>query len=552
MLKINNSGNYFLNPYITFGVFTFIVHFFLVFNNGLFVDDWAYYQHSLKVINDVYVQLGFFPNWPPFVFWLAFKIPFLEKIATMICIYFISILSYKILISSKIFKDTEALFITVFSIVFPYYIARFSNCLIHYTLCLLLFYLGFYLVTKYLQCREKKYRVFSLLLFFISFSMNSLLVFYTVVLSFIFYFELRENPLSLSLIYRKFLSYLDFLLLPIIYFSIKTKFYPASGLYANGYNQVALMKPIALIRKLVEAYRESIVKTISEGLSLVTSNLTWIILFFIVLIFILTVFVRSIAAVKTIILPFSKNYIIKNLVIFIIGWILFVLAVVPYILVGKMPMSVDFESRHQILLGLPVAIIGFQLLKLVSLFAGKYRSVFFISVSSIAISFFVIINSAVYFKYLEDFVLQEFLETLMPTNKLIQENSSFFVTDNFHEFNHFFQRHYNYYEYTGISRQAFGNTKRLYIADNVSGVKMSLEQVVATIQDYDKNLKGYKQHNFDEFLLSNQVCGVNVVARRAISVKNMINLIFNYYTNKTYFKSLANDYINLDVKCFKV
>lgn len=159
----------------------------------------------------------------------------------MICIYFISILSYKILISSKLFKDTEALFITVFSIVFPYYIARFSNCLIHYTLCLLLFYFGFYLVTKYLQAKETKYRIFALLLFFISFSMNSLLVFYAVVLSYIFYFELRENPLSINLIYKKFISYLDFLLLPIIYFSIKTKFYPASGIYSFGYNKVTLL-----------------------------------------------------------------------------------------------------------------------------------------------------------------------------------------------------------------------------------------------------------------------------------------------------------------------
>lgn len=296
---------------------------------------------------------------------------------------------------------------------------------------------------------------------------------------------------------------------------------------------------MALARKLIEAYRESIVKTMSEGLPLITSNVTWIILFFIVLVFIFTVFVRNIAAVKSIILPFSKNYIVKNLVIFIIGWVLFSLAAIPYIFVGKMLMSVDFESRHQILLGLPIGIIGFQLLKLVSLFTGKYRSVFFITVSSIAVSFFVVINSAVYFKYLEDFVQQEFIETLLPANKLIQENSSFFVTDNFHEFNHFFQRHYNYYEYTGISRQAFGNTAKLYVADNVSGVKMSLEQVVATIQDYDKNLKGYKQHNFDQFLQSNQVCGVKIIALQAISMKNMTNIIFNYYTNKTYFKSLT-------------
>lgn len=553
MLKNQNSFSYFLNPYITFGVLSFLVHFFLIFNNGLFVDDWAYYKHSLSVINEVYINLGYFPNWPPVVFWLVFKVPFFEKILTMLCMYVIAILNYKILISSKFFKASEALFVTIFSIVFPYYIARFSNCLIHYTICTLLFYLGFYLVTKYLKSSGKKiYRISALVLFFISFSMNSVLVYYAAVLAYILYFELREKSINLGLIYRKLLTYLDFILLPIVYFVIKTKYYQASGLYANGYNQIGLLKPGELIKKLIEAYRESILKTISEGFLVVTSNSTWVILFFIFLVITLALFIRKKAEVKSILNPFSKNFLIESLFILIIGWVLFCLAAVPYILVGKMTMSVDFESRHQVLLGLPIGIIGFQLLKLISSFVGKYRSVFFISVSSIAISFFVAVSSAVYFKYLEDFVQQEFVEVLMPMNKLIRDNSAFFVTDNFHKFNHFFQRHYNYYEYTGISRQAFGNTKRLYIKDNVNGDKMTFEEVVATIQDYDKNLKSYKQHNFDEFLLSNQVCNLNIVALRDISMKNMINIVYNYYTNEGYFRSMANDYINLDVKCFKM
>ena len=108
--------------------------------------------------------------------------PWAYRVLTFFLMYASGLLIYRILELQKWIRNEDRLLIVILFLISPFYAARVALVDFPYTFCLFLFFLGWYLIGK--NCLA------SLACFFLSFNMESLLVFYLLpVLDYFF----REN-----------------------------------------------------------------------------------------------------------------------------------------------------------------------------------------------------------------------------------------------------------------------------------------------------------------------------------------------------------------------
>ncbi len=103
------------------------------------------------------------------------------------------------------------------------------------------FFYSILVLTEYMDGKKTLFlwRIFIWALFFISFYVNSLLLFYSIVLLYIIYKLQEDNHTLISslLLKRCVMKYGDFIVLPILFWVIKKKFFAPYGLYQT-YNQI--------------------------------------------------------------------------------------------------------------------------------------------------------------------------------------------------------------------------------------------------------------------------------------------------------------------------
>lgn len=106
---------------------------------------------------------------------------------------------------------------------------------------------GILVDSKYLINKKVHFRILSLFLFLISFFTCSFLVFYSIVLMFLAYHE-REHVRGFLSFFTTVLKYLDFIILPIVFWIIRVIFFHPLGNYVN-YNKLDLSRlPWAFIK----------------------------------------------------------------------------------------------------------------------------------------------------------------------------------------------------------------------------------------------------------------------------------------------------------------
>ena len=162
----------------------FIANFFLLINyEGLYWDDWGAYnqeretlivffdmiQHNIK--GDFFLILSKF-----------FNHVYLFRIFVFLAYLSIGFFTYKILISTELFSEREGKLVAFMSIIVPINSSFVAISIIPFLFPVLLFYLAFFLLSKYYEYPGKPLRFIVLYIFFFSFSTNSLLVLYAIVL----------------------------------------------------------------------------------------------------------------------------------------------------------------------------------------------------------------------------------------------------------------------------------------------------------------------------------------------------------------------------------
>ncbi len=241
-------GRIIQNPFFIITAVYFLAHAFMLILSGCWWDDWTFMSHNLAYINDVAMESGR-PEWNlliPF----CWSQPNNGRILIFFLYYLDALFVYIALKHSRLFNEKESLLIALLFAVFPVNDARILISNFSYTVGLFFFYLTFMLFVLWNnredRSKGKIYRIPLLILFFISFILNSLLVFYYILFIYLFVLDLKDNK-ERSIIKKLFGSvlnvlkqYPDFFILPFIYFGFNKTFFPTYGDTFNEYNAVTI------------------------------------------------------------------------------------------------------------------------------------------------------------------------------------------------------------------------------------------------------------------------------------------------------------------------
>ncbi len=400
----------------------------LLMPNALFWDDWIIYRSSPSDILELFRLVGsIFSSAGYLHIWLSQVGLWTYKLLTFILMFACGLLLNIILKRFSFIDDNFRFFIVLLFLILPFNIARVTIIVFPYTLCYFLFFLAWALFDRH--------RIISLMLFFISFSTNSLLVFYAMPFMEILYKQWDFSSWKKVFAFVK--RNIDFILLPFIFFFIKTYFFKPSGVYEN-YNRNYNFKNIIDVPLL--QYADLLNFHASFNLALIFTLISFCLFYF------------------NIIIDKRKKFELSY--IFLIGIIIFFLGSVPYWILGYVPTFFEWTSRHQLLLPLGTsiilvsavfylrALIGFPIIHLVTI--------------SIIIGTSLAYNITNYINLIIDSHKQQQLVLLFSEDTKIKNGSLIVFNDQTIDKNAF-GRGYRFYEWNGLLELSFANQKRFGI-----------------------------------------------------------------------------------------
>lgn len=315
------------NPRVTLTLAYLLSWGALVLSSGsLFWDDWIWMTSDRSSILEQLVEAGLPSNYILFIDVFQ-QNAHAARLITLVLLWLCAQMFYSILLRVPLFGANAALVCAAFSAVLPLHTSRGLVSTSQYTVALTLFLLAWVLLTgkKYIST----WRLFvSAPLFFLSFTMQSLLVFFLLPL--MHFFEMYSSNKAR---HKKFLLSLTFLAsLPIGFFILKRLYFSPFGVY-KGYLSIDLTRlvPIALL-------------TFGLMILFIISWKMWL-------------------SYKT---KGARLRCLGMLSLFAVA-----LAVLPYIAVGHVPPYVGHNSRNAILLLISVPIGLVSLLEILRLFVHR-------------------------------------------------------------------------------------------------------------------------------------------------------------------------------------
>lgn len=325
----------------------------LLIISGRWYDDWCSVNISSKGLwqwvlemgrPDVFITLGLFEILPHGVY----------RIVTFISFLAVAYMFYYLLEKVMHTNKCEALMICILSVCLPLNDARVHLVIMPYTLGILFFFMGFVFLVNYYEDKKIFQRVLALLFFTLSFTFNSMLFFYSAVGV---YLVIKNKK------FKNILHVLDFFVLPIAFYLIKTVFFKSSGSYA-GYNQITV---IGLMNGIKNSFMASfhIFKSINGSLRELLSKYL-----------ILAAVVAAVVTIGINLLQVKRgkngenktsSSFKKDILDLLIGFAILFAGLYPYIVVrGLDYVSIEgFDGRDSAVAVFGAAIVLFKILKLV-------------------------------------------------------------------------------------------------------------------------------------------------------------------------------------------
>lgn len=351
-----------LSPYFLIGLVALLGHGLLLLNDGTYFDSWLM-QPMLRERNWSEVYNWFSEMGLPvsaYVFWGAElsgehyqAIAFLSKL-------FSAVLIYKICLRLTWVNRYEALGIALLSLAYPAYQAAVASCNLHYEFFYCLFLLAAWLLLRSEQAGGHKgptlfARVLTLLLFFLAFNLNSLLVFYFAFLLLLFLHLKQANLLSWSVALKTLLPrHIDFILLPFVYWAGKKLLFPTHGKY-ESYNTINLSLTSLVTHMLDFIKTAGYAQVEVSVVHLMGQPMLWILALAGIYLSYSRFMKNGKAAVLSHIEIEQESR--KTKWIFMYGILLLLSGVFAYSAVGLSPSPSGWSTRHAILVGLPMAIL---------------------------------------------------------------------------------------------------------------------------------------------------------------------------------------------------
>ncbi|MBU2578327.1 hypothetical protein KKA69_05905 [Patescibacteria group bacterium] len=488
----------------------------LLFNNGVFFDDWVFYGVDTTITREAMGQLGHM--WVGYLYASFKDNVFLYRSMTFACYLISALFLNSILKTIREIDITSRMFIVLFFTLFPVNSARIAICHIHYAVSYVMFFCGIWIVSKYLVIKNILLRIFSLLVFFVSFAMYSLLVFYITVPLYILYME-KQNIKSISGFVMKILEYKDFLILPILFWVIKQIYFVPYGVYKDVYIITSIMN----IRNLILTFRTSFLEILSKSAQSITPlELPVLVIVF----FIISIILKRNTIDKTKSKTFSC--------LFLLGLFFFLTAVYAYLSTNRIPKMGDMDSRHQILIPPGASIILISSL-------GIFFNILRINIKgrifiySILVVMFSKLNILSYLDFQKDWYKQCSLIENFKTNSVIRNNTTFLFKDNTYGLNAN-MRYYRFYEYSGLMKLAFGEETRYGADTEINPYHYRCFNTRYSLRDYKPKKTEYKiliDFRTDRGLLS------------VIDNKKVLELMFYEYFKPEKFKTEVKKLIEL-------
>ncbi|HRD69445.1 MAG TPA: hypothetical protein PK657_04820 [Legionella sp.] len=493
----------------------FIANIFLLLNySGVYWDDWTLVNQDPASILNIYSQTGFW--------WMGYFHVYLQSIGNGIYVYrligffsyfFSGIFLYYILDKLNYFNKRTLYILVLLFLLAPVNDARVALINTPAILTVFLFYFAFFLLALYMDSNKKIYnRIIILSIFFITFCLESLLVFYAVVLVYILIKTYQQNlALKKSTILKIFITrYLDFICLPLFFFGIKQFFFQPHGLY-TGYNSLHF-DVINLLSLLGQSFYTSLYQPLKQAISSL-----YYFFYFMPLIFIL---VLVIFKKEDFFESNTKISIVTRTSFLICGVLLFLIAVFPYCAVGKLPHLDNWASRNQILVPLGMSFLLYWLIMESALLNKRLAN----GLLYLVVTSFIVQNLYNHYLYNIDWFYQKSLIAQFKKSDVFKNNTTFIATDELEREVWVHKRGLVFYELGGLFKQAFHEDTRLLVHD-ISAIKL--------FSEYSK----YPQYNFSHWVPEKPVT-IKLQKNNdfELTLKKQFGLFYNYIFNTASFE----------------
>jgi hypothetical protein len=508
--KLNESNE--INLYI----FMYVLSFGLVLLNLNFIywDDWTLVNQAKDDLLKIFVGAG-----NPFVgYFHYFMIEKLGIYAYKLLIfmsYLISgILLNKILINIKQIYITERIIIVSTFLLFPLNFARIAIIDSPYALNNMTFFMGFYIFSLYLNNNKIIYRIIALLLFFFSFQTNSFLVFYLVVFM---YFIYNVKPKNLKEYLKQSILYIDFWLLPFLFYVFKILYLVPQGSHISYY-AITQAKIISSFNNfwVFERFMKELLELFPINVSIVSFSIILIGLSILYNKYLIKIFILK-----------NEIFVFKSISFIILGGFFLYIGIFPYLVVNTSPSYYDWESRHMLLLPLGVSFVLLGFINL--LYNSKLKYLIFM----ILISSFISFNITIYFNYLKDGLKQDSILQNIKYNDIIKNNTTFIIFDKTKEYDSL-KRTYRFYEYAGMIDAVYSGQTKFATLNTRIIEKQTLAKYLST----DLKLKNYKIHdNYIKLIIQKGSLNLTII--------NVIKLMYYKITNTNQYNNRVINIINI-------
>jgi len=494
-------------------------------NRGIFWDDWVVVSS-----NDVVETMRLIGvPWVGYFFKvLSLGGPTAYRALTFASYLFAALCFYALLKRVTGIDAYSRLILTLFFLLFPVNHARPAECVSHYAFSYFLFFFGFWLTSLYLETGKTGLRIASLTALFLSFTTNSMLPFYSIVIIYILYINRKELNLwpGLRILVVR---YFDYVLIPFVFFAGKMIWFRPSGEYKE-YNEINFTNLLSAFPRSAFAFKTSFFDVIDRSFSLYLSTAV------IVAAIVVARLLKKISAEE-------KDIQQRSLTLFAFGAFAFFAGVFAYCVVNKVPHFAVWQSRFQLLVPLGSSfMLVYGMASIIN--NGTVKRY----LTALLIVLFICANAYSCFSFQKDWYKQVSLIRNFSLSPEIQRNTAFLIEDKTTDLNAN-GRWYAFYEYTALFKEAFNDETRFgenawfYFENGGNISSYSASTYIKT------NLNGNAYYKLSQFEAKEPDKIITIShGKYELALLNTFQLMFFEFTNRPAFDKTVLEIVILQVR----
>lgn len=502
-------------------------------NQGIFWDDWTIFNMSRSGLEEEFRGAGGYYLGAFFLHYYLQQLPnppFWYHLLSLFSSLGSALVLLKILKRFQELSLTTWVWVVVFFTVAPFFSSKVTMICLPYVICLFLFLSAFLmLIDKVDRGKGIHFRIVTLILFFLSFIVNSLLAFYIIVP---LYFVYKYWTNGFSFVIRRWFRFADFMILPVLYWVLRSAYFAPTGFYTTyQYNQPSVDRLIYFPAKSAITLNETIF-----GVAAIFYREICPYMLFVVAIFFLFLFLKSDLLNSYFRSPDGESV----RCVWLAGVFLFLIGCVPYWLVGKTPAFSGFDTRHQLILP-----IGFSLslvTSIIALIRSRYRTAVCIAIAAIFFMDWCFLQK----RYLSGWLKQEAIIAELNQNPIPEDFTTIEVVDLAESYNAT-DRSMTFYEWAGISKYVDGKEDRLFVNNELLS-RLDQNQTLTEYIAFRHKNNAMEQRSMKDYF-PHGTCSRMVVSPTGESLESwttIFRLVMMYYFDNVSFRRTIGDFIRID------